>query len=75
MGHFSKLVPPGSIHIEAVASNVNIDVVAFLRPDSQVVAVLFNSGRADVDIEITDTVRGNLTINVPARSIHTLTYK
>lgn len=74
MGHFSKLVPPGSIHIEAEASNVNVDVVAFLRPDEKVVAVLFNSGRADLDISITDTVRGNVTVNVPAHSIHTILY-
>ncbi|XP_017874257.1 PREDICTED: glucosylceramidase [Drosophila arizonae] len=74
MGHFSKLVPEGSVHIEAVASNVNLDSVAFKRPDDKIVAVLFNSGRADLNIDITDTIRGNLSINVPARSIHTILY-
>ncbi|EDW67997.1 lysosomal acid glucosylceramidase [Drosophila virilis] len=74
MGHFSKLVPEGSVHIEAVASNVNLDCVAFMRPDEKIVAVLFNSGRADLDISVVDTVRGNLKVNVPAKSIHTLFY-
>lgn len=74
MGHFSKLVPEGSVHIEAVASNVNLDCVAFKRPDDKIVAVLFNSGRADLNIDITDTIRGNMLVNVPARSIHTILY-
>lgn len=74
MGHFSKLVPEGSVHIEAVASNVNLDCVAFVRPDGKIVVVLFNTGRADLNINITDTIRGKLLVNVPARSIHTLLY-
>ncbi|EDV91464.1 lysosomal acid glucosylceramidase [Drosophila grimshawi] len=74
MGHFSKLVPEGSVHIEAVASNINLDCIAFIRPDNKIVAVLFNSGRADLDITIVDTIRGELKVNVPAKSIHTLYY-
>ncbi|KAH8311657.1 hypothetical protein KR044_007405 [Drosophila immigrans] len=74
IGHFSKLVPEGSLRIEAIPSNVNLDVVAFLRPDKQIAAVLFNSGRAALDIIVVDTIRGNVTVNVPAKSIHTILY-
>ncbi|KAL7727277.1 hypothetical protein ACLKA6_016030 [Drosophila palustris] len=74
IGHFSKLVPEGSVRIEAIPSNVNLDAVAFLRPDDKIAAVLFNSGRADLDINIVDSVRGNVRLNVPAKSIHTILY-
>ncbi|SPP81209.1 lysosomal acid glucosylceramidase [Drosophila guanche] len=72
MGHFSKLVPEGSIRVDAVPSNVNLDTVAFLRPDKKIATVLFNSGRADLDITVVDSERGQFTVNVPAKSIHTL---
>jgi len=39
-------VPEGSVRIEAIPSNVNLDAVAFDRPDNKIAAVLFNSGRA-----------------------------
>ncbi|EDW84359.1 uncharacterized protein Dwil_GK13189 [Drosophila willistoni] len=74
MGHFSKLVPEGSVRIEASPSNVNLDSVAFERPDKKIAAILFNSGRADVDITVDDSVRGSFIVNVPAKSIHTLLY-
>ncbi|XP_030369560.1 lysosomal acid glucosylceramidase [Scaptodrosophila lebanonensis] len=74
MGHFSKFVPEGSVRIDAIASNVNLNTVAFERPDGQIAAVLFNSGRADLDITVVDSVRGTLIINVPPKSIHTLLY-
>ncbi|KAH8281150.1 hypothetical protein KR054_012512, partial [Drosophila jambulina] len=74
IGHFSKLVPEGSLRIDAIPSNVNLDTVAFLRPDNKIAAVLFNSGRADLDIAVVDSVRGKFTVNVPAKSIHTLLY-
>lgn len=74
IGHFSKLVPEGSVRIDAVPSNVNLDSVAFLRPDNKITAVLFNSGRADLDITLVDSIRGQFVVNVPAKSIHTLLY-
>ncbi|EDW43362.1 GM26520 [Drosophila sechellia] len=74
IGHFSKLVPEGSVRIDAVPSNVNLDSVAFLRPDNKIAAVLFNSGRADLDITLVDSIRGQFVVNVPAKSIHTLLY-
>lgn len=74
IGHFSKLVPEGSIRIDAIPSNVNLNTVAFLRPDNKIAAVLFNSGRADLDITVVDSLRGKFIVNVPAKSIHTLLY-
>ena len=42
MGHFSKFVPEGSIRIEVERSNVNVDTIAFLRPDGTVAIIIFN---------------------------------
>ncbi|XP_073816320.1 lysosomal acid glucosylceramidase-like [Musca autumnalis] len=74
MGHFSKFIPEGSVRIDAVRSNVNIDSVAYLRPDGSVAAVLFNSGNAQVEINVIDSVRGSAIIVLPPRSIHTMIY-
>lgn len=74
MGHFSKFIPENSVRIDAVRSNVNIDSVAYLRPDGSISAVLFNSGNANVEITVADSVRGTIVINLPPRSIHTLLY-
>ncbi|KAM7359469.1 glucocerebrosidase 1b [Cochliomyia hominivorax] len=74
MGHFSKFIPEKSIRIAAERSNVNIDTVAYLRPDGSISAVLFNSGNANVEVTVVDTVRGTIVVNLPPRSIHTLLY-
>lgn len=42
MGHFSKFIPEDSIRIDAVRSNINIDTIAYLRPDGTISVVLFN---------------------------------
>ncbi|TMW53582.1 hypothetical protein DOY81_001346 [Sarcophaga bullata] len=54
MGHFSKFIPEGSIRIDAIRSNVNIDSVAYLRPDGTISAVIFNSGAANVEVNVVD---------------------
>ncbi|XP_059218801.1 lysosomal acid glucosylceramidase isoform X2 [Stomoxys calcitrans] len=74
MGHFSKFIPEGSIRIDAIPSNVNIDSVAYLRPDGTISAVLFNSGNANVEISVIDSERGSVVLVVPPRSIHTIIY-
>ncbi|XP_075170528.1 lysosomal acid glucosylceramidase-like [Haematobia irritans] len=74
MGHFSKFLPEGSIRIDAIRSNVNIDSVAYLRPDGTIAAVLFNSGNANVEISVIDSVRGSVVLILPPRSIHTIIY-
>ncbi|KNC29753.1 hypothetical protein FF38_05244 [Lucilia cuprina] len=74
MGHFSKFIPENSVRIDAIRSNVNIDSVAYMRPDGSISAVLFNSGNANVEITVVDSVSGTIVINLPPRSIHTLLY-
>ncbi|XP_053950449.1 lysosomal acid glucosylceramidase-like [Anastrepha ludens] len=75
MGHFSKFIPEGSVRIAAERTNVNVDTVAFLRPDSSVALVIFNSGYASVDVHITDSYRGSILFLIPPKSIHTVLYK
>ncbi|XP_017480969.1 PREDICTED: glucosylceramidase [Rhagoletis zephyria] len=75
MGHFSKFSPEGSIRIAAEPTNINVDTIAFLRPDGSIAVVVFNSGYASVDVGITDTVRGSIKFQIPAKSIHTILYK
>ncbi|XP_049303747.1 lysosomal acid glucosylceramidase-like isoform X2 [Bactrocera dorsalis] len=75
MGHFSKFIPEGSTRIAAERTNVNVDTVAFLRPDGSVAVVIFNSGYASVNVEVRDTKQGSIKINIPQKSIHTILYK
>ncbi|XP_050327113.1 lysosomal acid glucosylceramidase-like isoform X1 [Bactrocera neohumeralis] len=74
MGHFSKFIPEGSTRIAAERTNVNVDTVAFLRPDGSVVVVVFNSGYASVNVEVRDKKQGSIKINIPQKSIHTILY-
>lgn len=75
IGHFSKFVPEGSIRIKSERWNINIDTVAFLRPDGFIACIIYNSGRTSVDIKISDSEKGNFNVHVPERSFHTLIYR
>lgn len=74
MGHFSKFVPEGSVRIAAEATNVNVDTVAFLRPDGSVAIIVFNSGYASVEVNISDKNSGSIKFQIPPKSIHTVVY-
>ncbi|XP_037952534.1 lysosomal acid glucosylceramidase-like [Teleopsis dalmanni] len=74
IGHFSKFIPEGSIRIESKRSNVNVDEIAFLRPDGTVCVVIFNSGKANVEVSVVDSEHGSIVLDLPAKSIHTLLY-
>ncbi|XP_039964293.1 lysosomal acid glucosylceramidase-like [Bactrocera tryoni] len=74
MGHFSKFLPEGSVRIEARMLSVAVEVVAFKRPDQRIAVVLLNSESRAVDVLLTDSVRGEIKINIPAHSWHTIVY-
>ncbi|XP_067626974.1 lysosomal acid glucosylceramidase-like [Eurosta solidaginis] len=76
MGHFSKFVPKGSVRIEAEVKKLltSLEVVAFKRPDERIVVVLLNSDGKAVDVLLNDSVQGEIKINVPANSWHTIIY-
>lgn len=74
IGHFSKFIPEGSIRIEASTSNINIVTAAFERPDRSICVVFFNSAQVEVDVTLVDSIRGNVLITIPPKSIHTIEY-
>ncbi|XP_011192894.2 lysosomal acid glucosylceramidase [Zeugodacus cucurbitae] len=74
MGQFSKFAPEGSTRIAAERTNINVDTVAFLRPDGSVAVVVYNSGYSSVNVEILDKKQGSIKITIPQRSIHTVLY-
>nr|XP_036224061.1 lysosomal acid glucosylceramidase [Bactrocera oleae] len=74
MGHFSKFVPEGSVRIEARMLSLAVEVVAFKRPDQRIAAVLLNGENHAVEVLLNDSVRGEITINLPAHSWHTIVY-
>lgn len=75
LGHFSKFIHEGSIRIEAEPSNISILTVAFERPDTGTIAcVFFNSAQAEVVVTLADSIRGNIEITIPPKSLHTIEY-
>ncbi|CAI5736798.1 unnamed protein product [Hyaloperonospora brassicae] len=58
MGHFSKFLPPGSVRVDlAVSSSVSsiasqVDSVAFLTPEKQVVLIVSNRNSSARDISV-----------------------
>ncbi|XP_063240542.1 lysosomal acid glucosylceramidase-like isoform X2 [Bacillus rossius redtenbacheri] len=77
VAHFSSFVPPGSVRVSlrAGAWPAALEGVAFLTPDRVTVVVLHNKGDADLAVSVSDSARGNLTLDIPARSMHTVLYR
>nr|CAD7573562.1 unnamed protein product [Timema californicum] len=76
LAHFSKFVPPGSVHIGLdTDDDTGIENIAFLAPDNVTVVILQNRNSTEATVSIVDKDRGHVVINVPARSQHTLLYK
>ncbi|XP_077296545.1 lysosomal acid glucosylceramidase-like [Arctopsyche grandis] len=74
IGHFSKFIPRNSKRIFVERITGDIDNVAFLRPDGGISVVFYNPFDSDTKVSIVEDHRGYIEIEVPARSIHTLTY-
>ncbi|KAK7115930.1 lysosomal acid glucosylceramidase-like [Littorina saxatilis] len=76
MGHFSKFLVPGSVHVELKANIKNdIQSTAFLRPDGSLAVVLLNTDVSPVTLSVHDTEIGYLDITISGKSIKTLLWK
>ncbi|KAK3097705.1 hypothetical protein FSP39_012333 [Pinctada imbricata] len=76
LGHFSKFIVPGSKRLDLTVkgSNKNVEVVAFLRPDSSIVAVLLNRSDEEVLVSLRDLDLGYINIDMIPHCIQTVTW-
>ncbi|XP_022106202.1 glucosylceramidase-like [Acanthaster planci] len=73
LGHFSKFIPPGSVHIGMTKSKDNdLESIAFKIPDGNTLAaVILNRFDETKNLSIYDASVGYINAQVPARSIQT----
>lgn len=77
MAHFSRFIPPGSIRIDANICGIHSKVVkslAYVRKDSKIVVILFNTADHSVDLNMEDELKGSAPIELSPRSINTIIY-
>ncbi|KAG6584811.1 Glycosyl hydrolase [Phytophthora cinnamomi] len=81
MGHFSKFLVPGSRHVQlnvsssASSSLENVDRVAFLTPEDQLVVVLSNRDTTEKSIRISLRVEEHAaTVVLPANTVQTVLF-
>lgn len=82
IGHFSKFIVSDSVRIAAISSHPELDTVAFLRPDNNVVLVIHNKNiMSSARVTINDKQRGSggskrqKTLQLPPSSVHTVIYQ
>ena len=71
MGHFAKFVPVGSRVLDAGVEQGDLLSVAAETPDGCTVATLLNTGDIELEVSITDPIKGHLDLTLPARSLTT----
>ncbi|KAK2721155.1 hypothetical protein QYM36_003432 [Artemia franciscana] len=74
MAHVSKFVTPGSIRIETMLLDSDLECVGFERLDGSTVILILNRSEEDELLIISDGSQGNLEFAIPKRSIHTVIY-
>ncbi|KAH7640596.1 calcium-binding mitochondrial carrier protein aralar1-like protein [Dermatophagoides farinae] len=74
LGHFSKFLPPNSVHIHLTtnSNHSDYDLIAFERPDGGTVMIIFNKGNNEQKFLINDPRHGKSHIHVRAHSIQSL---
>ena len=72
LGHFSKFVSPGSKVLALKISPPSFDVLAFRRPDGNIVATLGNSNSKELKASIHDPETGWINLSLPPRSLVTV---
>ena len=73
----SKFVPRGSVRVSSVVQSANLESVAFVTPQKQVVAVVMNTGEQPVTFKLVDTalqVTQAVKVTALAHSIQTFIY-
>lgn len=73
LAHFSRFIPPGSVRI-GISDDVHVKSVAFQTPDDKIVIVLYNMLGDERNVVIKDPKRGNINLELPKYSIHTIIY-
>jgi len=76
MGHYSKFISPGSVHVGIETGNRQrqFRLGYFQRPDDAIVVVACNFMTQPQRVALNDPVRGSVHIDVPAKSYHTWLY-
>lgn len=81
MAHFSKFISPGSIRVDArVFESSEVTALAFLRPDSRISVILYNSDPVrEIGVTIQDKNNkcmqtAGIDIKVKPKSINTYVY-
>jgi glucosylceramidase len=80
LAHFSKFIPPGSVRISSVISNLpklsRLDAVAFVTPDNQRILVVLNSALSTThNISIKEPKQhGSFDYSLPPLSIATFVW-
>nr|CAD7410729.1 unnamed protein product [Timema poppensis] len=76
LAHFSKFVPPGSVRISLETENNSnfIENVAFVTEEGIKVIILQNKGYTNQTVVIRDADKGDLLVEAPSRSMHTIIY-
>ncbi|XP_046417169.1 lysosomal acid glucosylceramidase-like isoform X1 [Neodiprion fabricii] len=73
--HFSKFIPPGSVRVGFVHGKKPVEAVAFKTLKNEIIVVMYNKGIADQSVTIYDPRRGQVRLQLPPKSIHTILYK
>ncbi|KAF1331136.1 putative glycosyl hydrolase family 30 protein, partial [Globisporangium splendens] len=76
MGHFSKFLTPGSVHVSMsnmTSPFTNVDRVAFLTPDNQLVIVVSNRDATEktVSFSLTNQAR-HFRVTLPGNAVQTI---
>ncbi|XP_046988020.1 lysosomal acid glucosylceramidase-like [Schistocerca americana] len=79
IAHFSRFVPRGSrrvkLQMDADANSTDVESVAFLTPQDDVVVVLQNKQGTRRSVVVSDPQLGEASLSLPAHSMHTLVYQ
>ncbi len=76
MGHFSKILIPGSVRIrhEEKTTDKEILVTVFDRPDHGRTVTVLNKEKHAIILQVHDPASGYLDVTVKAQSMETLIY-
>ena len=76
LGHLSKFIIPGSIHLGDMVGDADdhFKVGVFERPDFAITVVIMNESDEEHDVVLSDPFRGDATIHVPGRTWSSLVY-
>ncbi|XP_049855320.1 lysosomal acid glucosylceramidase-like [Schistocerca gregaria] len=77
IAHFSRFVPRGSwrVSLQMDAYFNDVESVAFLTPQDDVVVVLQNKQERRRSVVVSDPQLGEASLSLPAHSMHTLVYR